>query len=142
MRAVVLLLAMSCCARGQEAKNPSQTPPETVPVKVSLCQLLNKPELYNGKEVVVRALYNHGYEWSVLSSPECSSQKDLVWLDTSHVGDKSYRKAVGGLDNTDTFNLTVRGIFMSGGPYGHLGAYQREIIAHELKDVQKLRPQK
>jgi hypothetical protein len=134
---LVALLAVSWCAHCQESKPSSPVSQETAPIKVSLCQLLSKPELYNGKEVVVRAQYNHGYEWSVLHTPECSSQKNLVWVDLSNIKDKASLKTLGGFEMTDTFNLTVQGIFMSGERYGHRSAYRYQIIAHELRDIQK-----
>ena len=101
-------------------------------MEVSLCELLSKPQLYNGKEVVVRAQYNHGFEWSVLHSPGCSSQ-EKVWLDFSNLKDRGSLKSLGGFGMTDTFNLIVQGIFMSGERYGHLGNYRYQIIAKELR---------
>jgi hypothetical protein len=136
---LVALLAVSWCpaAPCQGTKGSSQTSQEATPTKVTLCQLLSKPEQYNGKEVVVRARYNHGFEWSVLHSPECFSQENLVWLDLSQVKNKASLKPLGGWETTDTFNLTVQGIFLSGKRYGHLGSYRYQIIASELSDIQK-----
>lgn len=135
---LVALLAVSwSAAHCQETKPSSQTSQETTPTKVTLCQLLSKPEQYNGKEVVVRAQYNHGFEWSALHSPECFSQTNLVWLDLSQVKNKASLKTLGGFEMTDTFELTVQGIFVSGKRYGHLGSYRYQIIAKELSDIQK-----
>jgi hypothetical protein len=116
-------------------KASSQTSQEATPTKVTLCQLLSKPEQYNGKEMVVRAQYRRGFEWSVLYSPDCFSQEKLVWLDLSQVKNKASLKPLGGFENTD-FNLTVQGV-VSCKRYGHLGQYRYQIVANELSDIQK-----
>jgi hypothetical protein len=65
------------------------------------------------------------------------SQENLVWLDLSQVKNKASLRPLGGFEKTDTFNLTVQGIFVSGKRYGHLGHYRYQIIANELTDIQK-----
>jgi hypothetical protein len=87
---ITLLFATCLLAQGQETpRTLSQDSYNPVPIKASLCQLVGQPEPYNGKEVVVRALYNHGYGWSVLHSPECSACRRL---DLSQVKDKASAK--------------------------------------------------
>ena len=60
--------------------------------------------------------------------------KPLIWLDLSQVKDKAAVKALGGLTTTDTFDVTVRGIFTSEGYYGHRNRYAFQIVARELSE--------
>lgn len=104
---------------------------------VSFCQLVSKPELSNGKEVFVQATYNGGNEWSVLDSRDCSSDKNLVWLEPSNDNVKEVIK-LGPKRESVRFDLRVRGIFMSGGNYGDRGRYSYKIVASEVSKVEKL----
>jgi hypothetical protein len=134
---VVVVLTVCLRVDGQDASNTSQqSQHEKAPIEASLCQLVARPGLNNGKEVVVQATYNGGNEWSVLSSPDCSSAKDLVWLEFSN--ERVREEAKLGLSREPvTFDLRVRGIFMSGGKYGHRGRYSYKIIANEVRKVGK-----
>jgi hypothetical protein len=133
---VLVLLAISWCASGQETtKTSSQSPEVTIPTTVSFCQLVSKPELYNGKELVIQASYTHGYEWSVLHSPDCSD-KGMVWLDLSRVRNNAAVKSLGPLTKPETVNLEVQGTFMSGGHYGHRNQYPHQIVAHKVSAVE------
>ena len=91
--------------------------------------------MYNEKEVVVQASYNHGSEWLVLYSPDCSD-KGIVSLDLSHIRNHAAVKPLGPLKESATGNLEVQGIYMSGGHYGHLGTYTHQIVAHKVSAVE------
>jgi hypothetical protein len=132
---VLVVLTVCLCVHGKDTSNTSQqSQHEKIPIEASFCQLVARPGLYNGKEVVVQATYNGGNEWSVLSSPGCSSDRDLVWLECSNERVREEVK-LGLSRESVTFDLRVRGIFMSGGKYGHRGRYSYKIIANEVSKV-------
>ena len=130
---VLASLAVCWCACGQQS---AKTTEAKIPTKVSFCQLLSKPEMYNGEDVVIQANYTHGYEWSVLHSPDCSDQGKVVWLDLSHVRNDAAVKSLGPLTKSETINFEVQGIYMSGGHYGHRGMYAHQIVAHKVRAVE------
>ena len=101
----------------------------------TLCDLIQNPEKYNGKEVIIRATYRYGFEWSELYCLDCL---DLgkVWLDmptaleeTSANSLKKMPKGAG------IVNLTVQGVFVSGGTFGHSNAFRYRIEPTQISDV-------
>src|SRR5258708_16468827 len=48
--------------------------------QVTFCELVRNPELYNGKEVTVRATYKYGFEWQMLYCLDCLD-KGKAWLE-------------------------------------------------------------
>lgn len=102
---------------------------------VAFCDLVRNPEKYNGKEVIVRATYRYGFEWSQLYCLDCLDQ-DKAWLempvDSDNTTDRSLKKLPKG---AGIVNLTVQGVFVSGGTFGHLNAYRYKIEAYKIKDV-------
>jgi hypothetical protein len=107
----------------------SQTP-------VRFCDLLRNPDEYNGREVTVRATYRYGFEWQQLYCLECLD-KGKAWLELPYDPDddaalKSLKRAPKG---AGIVNLTVQGVFVSGGHFGHMNGYKYKFVAHEISDV-------
>jgi hypothetical protein len=131
------LFSVVLCIHGQErSKSLQQNQQGKVPIEVGFCQIVAQPGLYDGKEVFVQATYNGGYEWSVLESADCSSDKNLVWLESSNDNVREVIK-LGPKRESVRFDLRVRGIFMSRGNYGHRGRYSYKIVASEVSKVGK-----
>src|SRR5262249_25958143 len=63
--------------------------------RTEFCELLRHPELFDGKEVTVRATWVSGFEWSYMTCLTCLTFKDVgkVWLDFSDDLDDASRKA-------------------------------------------------
>ena len=102
---------------------------------VTFCDLLRNPEKYNGKEVTVRATYRYGFEWSQLYCLDCLDH-GKAWLgmpvsleDTSARSLKKMPKYAG------IVNLTVQGVFETGGNFGHLNGYRYRIEPYKISDV-------
>lgn len=106
----------------------SQSPP-------AFCDLMRSPEKYNGKKVTVRATYRYGVEWSELYCLDCLDQ-GKAWLDMptslENTSAKSLKKMPKG---AGIVNLTVQGIFASGGTFGHSNAYRYKIEPTKISDV-------
>lgn len=104
---------------------------------VTLCELLRNPNEYNGKVVTVRATLRFGFEWSQLYCLDCL-ESGRAWLDlpSDLEEDQISRKALKKLPReAGIVNLTVQGVFSSGGTYGHENGYQFQIRAVRISDV-------
>jgi hypothetical protein len=102
--------------------------------QTAFCDLLRNPEKYNGKEVTVRATWSKGPEWSALYCLGCPD-KSSVWLDVRTELDDASKKALRQVPMPATANLTVQGVFMSGGLYGHRNQYQYQLVARKVNDA-------
>ena len=110
------------------ASGSSETP-------LTFCDLLRNPDQYNGKEVTVRVTWRYGFEWSQLYCLDCSD-KGRAWLDTSYDLDNASIKALRRTPKgAGIVNLTVEGVFMSGGHFGHLNGYPYQLVAHKVSHV-------
>jgi len=82
---------------------------------VTFCDLVRSPEKYTGKQVTVRATYRYGLEWSELYCLDCLD-KGKVWLDMPIELEDTSAKTLKKLPKgAGIVNLTVQGVFVSGG---------------------------
>jgi hypothetical protein len=104
----------------------------------SFCDLIRSPEKYNGQEVTIRATYRYGFESSELDCLDCLDQ-GKAWLDMptalEDTSAKSLKKMPKG---TGIVNLTVQGVFVSGGTFGHSNAYRYKVEPTKTSDVSVL----
>ena len=101
--------------------------------RITFCDLVRNPDKYNGQEVTVRATHRFGFEWSQLYCLDCLD-KGKAWLETSgldEASEREFRK----LPSAGIVNLTVQGVFVSGGTYGHQNGYRYQISATRISDV-------
>jgi hypothetical protein len=110
--------------------SPSTYSQETV----SFCDLLRNPERYDGKEVIVRATWRYGFEWSQFYCIDCSP-KQTTWLEISPGLDEESSRVLQRRPKAGIVNITVRGLFQSGGHFGHLNGYQNRFIARSVSNV-------
>jgi hypothetical protein len=101
---------------------------------VTFCDLLRNPEKYNGKVVTVRATWRYGYEWSQFYCLDCLD-KGKAWLDTSNEMDDASIRTLKRTPGSGIVNLTVEGVFMSGGTFGHLNGYPYQLVAHRVSNL-------
>jgi hypothetical protein len=101
----------------------------------TFCDLLRNPEKYNGKEVTVRATWRYGYEWSQFYCLDCLD-KGRAWLEMPFDLDDASMKALRRTPKgAGIVNLTVEGVFMSGGRFGHLNGYPYQLVARRVSKV-------
>jgi len=103
---------------------------------VRFCDLLSNPDEYNGKEVTVRATYRYGFEWQELYCLDCLD-KGRAWLELPYDPDddaavKSLKRAPKG---AGIVNITVQGVFVSGGHFGHMNGYKYKFVAHKVSEM-------
>ena len=108
--------------------------------RVTFCDLLRNPQKYNGEQVRVRVTYRYGFEWSQLYCLDCAD-KGKAWLqipvDLDGASRRSLRKLPKG---AGIVNLTVQGVFFSGGNFGHENGYRYQIVANTISDVAVIQP--
>jgi len=101
----------------------------------TFCDLMRSPGKYNGKDVTIRATYRYGFEWSELYCLDCLDQ-GKAWLDMSTaLEDKSAKSLKKMPKDAGIVNLTVQGVFVSGGTFGHSNAYRYKIEPTKISDV-------
>jgi hypothetical protein len=101
----------------------------------TFCDLLRNPEKYDGKEVTVRATWRYGFEWSQFYCLDCLD-KGRAWLEMpSDLDDVSTKILSRKPKGAGIVNLTVQGVFMSGGHFGHLNAYPYQLVARRVSNV-------
>jgi hypothetical protein len=137
-RTALALLTLLAVASGVHGKgDPQQSGEVEKNDPIPLCEVLASPERYRDQEVAVRATYRVGYEASELYCLSCS-QGGHVWVefDSADGGDKA-AKAVSRLmhHKNGTVNGVFAGVFHSNGSYGHLGAYQHELLVGSVSDL-------
>lgn len=103
--------------------------------QVRFCDLLRSPETYNGKQVTIRATYRYGFEWQQLYCLDCLEQ-GKAWLELpSDLDDGSLQALKHAPKYAGIVNITVRGMFRSGGSFGHLNGYRYELVAEKVTNV-------
>ena len=105
---------------------------------VTFCDLVRNPEKYSGKEVTIRATYRFGFEWSYLYCLGCADQ-GRAWLEFPSDYDdldKTSQRALKRLPkDAGIADITVRGVFVGPGSYGHLGGYRYKFIIREVRNT-------
>ena len=112
----------------------------------TLEQLFTNPDKYNGKQVIVEGFYFHGFETIVLSERlEYSGYAEghlvpkgkMLWVEggiPKEIYDKlNQQQMMGPAERYGKVKIT--GKFEYGGKYGHLGAYDSQIVPSEVQLV-------
>ena len=101
---------------------------------VKFCDLLKNPDKYSGQKTKIRATYQYGYEWSYLYCLDCRERK--VWLDFSTDLDDASQKALKHIPKgAGLVNVTLNGVFVGPGSYGHLNGYRYRFTAEKVENV-------
>jgi hypothetical protein len=101
---------------------------------ISFCDLLRNPAKYDGKEVIVRATWRYGFEWSQFDCIDCST-KGMTWLEISPELDEKSSRVLKHIPKAGIVNITVEGVFQSNGHFGHLNGYANQFIARRVSNV-------
>jgi hypothetical protein len=101
---------------------------------VSFCDLFRNPAKYDGKEVIVRATWRYGFEWSQFYCIDCST-KEMTWLEISPDLDEESSRVLKHIPKAGIVNITVKGVFQSKGHFGHLNGYPNQFIARKVSNA-------
>jgi hypothetical protein len=103
---------------------------------IQFCDLLRNPSRYNGQRVRVRVTHRYVFEVSELFCLECSD-KGRVWLDTTNIDDEASERAFRKMPAAGIVNLTIEGVFMAEGHFGHTG-WPYQLKAEKIEGVKVL----
>jgi len=116
----------------------------SAPAELTIEQLMASPEKYNGDMVVVSGFYFHGFETIVL----CESLKYSGNVENHMVPEGKFLWIEGGIPREvyDTLyiqsemgpeerygKIKVKGKFDTGGQFGHLGAFDSQILPQQVE---------
>ena len=118
--ALCLLLAGGGAARQKSGRSAAAGVPT-----VAFCDLVNNPELYDGKVVRVRAFYRVGFEWSQMYCAECVDGETSTWVEFE---DEMCRGSKEPKDDRTSSVVFVGKFYGSGRGYGHLNAYRFRFV--------------
>lgn len=104
-------------------------------VSLEFCALINKPNAYDGKNVMVRATYRYGFEWQEIYCLECRGLA-RTWLEFLDLPKDSERILKKFPKDNGTVTATFTGIFQSSqGPFGD-GGYRFRILVKEISQAE------
>src|SRR5262249_50837070 len=105
--------------------------------EVSYCDLVKTPQLFSGKRIRVRAIYDYGFEISTLNQPVCCPERgNRIWveIDPELEGSslKLFRRFPEGMGSA---LVTFEGTFETGQVYGHL-AYPSRLTVEKIEKLE------
>jgi hypothetical protein len=157
----LLALAAFIFAQSQPSRSHTARSATEIPT-VSLCDLMSKPNDYDGKEIRVRATYNVGFEWAYFNDTSCKGRAlkstpfryaNVVWAEFGNSVETSsrpeiyekFRWAEGFCCpegwRTKHTELLVTGKFSKAGSddvgkgYGNDGRYAFQIVVDKVEEV-------
>lgn len=119
-----IFLFMIFVVYGQQSAVVPQTFQQSEIPTVTYCDLVRDKDNYKDKTVRLRAVYRFGFEWSEVYCFECQ-EGGGTWLDFENELCDGSKKIKG---DHKTVKVQVIGKFISGGGYGHMGAYRNKFV--------------
>ncbi len=102
---------------------------------LDLCDLINRPQAFDGKRVTVRASYRYGFEWQEIYCLQCRHVAK-VWLAIPPELPKAVQKSLNRLPkNQGTVNATLTGTFHGSRSAFGDGGYQYQLDLERLEQV-------
>jgi hypothetical protein len=103
---------------------------------LDLCELLNRPQAFDGKQVSVRASYRYGFEWEEVYCLQCRHLAK-VWLAIPPELPKAVQRSLNRLPkNQGTINATLTGVFHGSRSAFGDGGYQYQLDLERLEQVE------
>lgn len=102
-------------------------------IKVDIDDLLSNPQSYQGKEICAEGVYASGSEISALAAftHEVAGAIYLtgptIWIEGADIRSSTDCFKTDTIPPTEFCQVTVCGLFETGGNYGHLGAYKYQL---------------
>ncbi len=112
-----------------------QTSGQPGAVEIPYCELMAKAPAFDGKTVRVKAMYETGFEKSVLSAPACAQSP--TWLGLSKGWEKQtdavVRDRIKDLKWSVPLEVVAVGVFRTDGKFGHMGMYSRYLLVDRFE---------
>jgi hypothetical protein len=133
--AVSALLVAVVCACAPHTRRPVA---DAFPASVTVCEAIARGSRPQHPEATIRGTYRYGFEWQELYCLGCYPE-GRIWVEWR--GDARVKNMLERLPkHAGTANVLVTGRFVTGGRYGHMGAYQAKLedaIPIELEAVER-----
>ena len=105
-------------------------------VPLDLCDLIDRPQAFDGKRVTLRASYRYGFEWQEIYCLQCRPLAK-VWLAIPTELPKTVQRSLNRLPkNQGTINATFTGIFHGTRSAFGDGGYQYQLDLEGLEKVE------
>ncbi|MBD0373000.1 MAG: hypothetical protein ICV60_19310 [Pyrinomonadaceae bacterium] len=143
---VLLLSVLTSFAQNNKSVESSDIP------TITFCDLIQNPDLYDGKEVRFRVKYLANSEVGAFGDPNCSSKENRTWAEFDGASIKAnsepeiYQKVVERIlcgkcaadDHWRETEMLVTGIF-NGSDIGHgrLGEYRFVITIKKIEEIRE-----
>jgi hypothetical protein len=133
-----------------EAQNNKPNPAASVIPTVGFCDLINRPDAYDGKRVKFRAKYLSTFEASAFVDSDCTDREHLTWVEFDRsaievssspkvlrkVQEQIYCCMYAGLSYSRHTEMLVTGVFHSSeGKYGHDSMYRFMVEVKKIEEI-------
>lgn len=111
------------------AGTSAQALSSTAIIDTTFCELVERPEKYDGKIVRVKAIYRSSFELSEVYCPECYDSRKRVWAEFTEMSDRCLKsKETKRLKKGSTLLVVFVGEFQAAeSNYGHSNAYRFQL---------------
>ena len=101
------ILAITSCTGVSDKRIVANAESSPAFVNVDLCDVLNKPSDFDGKNISIHAILITGFESSFAYDPRCASEDRLVWFE---VRNDSVSEQLAKYFNPDTVEFREKGV--------------------------------
>lgn len=130
----VMVLAVGCPCAGTELSD-AITGAQTVPY----CEIQKDPQVFGGKMIRVRALYQTNFEQSALTAPSCTTPIPMTWVNFEKLWESRTHwrlsRAIRNVKWGVQADVVFVGAFKAGRSFGHMGMYPFELEVYKVEAV-------
>jgi starvation-inducible outer membrane lipoprotein len=141
----IIVLLLSVVSTNAQTNRPAKSDIPTI----TFCDLIQNPDLYDGKEVRFRAKYFVSFEVAAFGDPNCTTKENRTWAEFDGISIKAsakpeiYQKVEeqifcchGGDNYLRETEMLVMGIFDGEKKgYGHLGEYRFMVTVKNVEEI-------
>ena len=117
-----LMLGLLLAQSGETTQTRAQSE------SLELCDIVKNSESYNNKEITFRATWRYGFEWTYLYCLHCETEHIWVQASEEELDSVTRRVLTSKPKGAGIVNVTLTGVFKTGGRYGHQSGYRHEFI--------------
>ena len=151
MKIYILIIVLLLSVLPISAQNNRPATASDIPT-ITFCDLIQNPDLYDGKEVRFRAKYLASFEVAAFGDPSCTTKENRTWAEFDGTSIKASSKPeiygkveeqiLCGRCGTDKdwreTEMLVTGIFHARGiGYGHLGEYRFMVTVNNVEEIRE-----
>jgi hypothetical protein len=132
-----LICAHSVCSQKTEAE---ATPDEVASAQTTTyCEVQQYPERFKNRMIRIRALYETGFETSIITAPSCNTPTPMTWVTFDKLWEsrsaRGVRRSISRLKWGVQADVVFIGLFKSDGRFGHMDMYPLSIEVYRVEAV-------